>query len=90
MVACAQEPVGGNATEATPLTAADAQAYRWQAMANWYERHGLLNLDSEAAADAHAYRWQAMANWYERQGLLNLDSEAAADQSETAADLPEN
>ena len=51
MVACAQEPVGGNATEATPLTAADAQAYRWQAMANWYERHGLLNLDSEAAAD---------------------------------------
>lgn len=78
-VACAQESAGAAAAAPGPLLTTDAQAYRWQAMADGYERLGMLNVDSDAAADAKAYRWQAMARGYEQLGLLNVDSDAAAD-----------
>lgn len=49
--------------------AADISALRWQAMAEAYERAGLLN-DRIEPGDASAYRWQAMARAYEQAGLL--------------------
>jgi hypothetical protein len=64
--------------------AADLSAYRWQAMADFYENHGLLtrdNFDYEQAANNLAYRWQAMARFYEKNGILtrdNFDYEQAA------------
>jgi len=52
--------------------AADNKAYRWLAMARWYERHGLLTRgeDKMDVGDIDAYRWLAMARWYEHHGLL--------------------
>lgn len=67
--------------------AANLSAYRWQAMANFYEDNGLLtrdDFDYEAASNLSAYRWQAMANFYKDNGLLtreNFDYEAAANLS---------
>ena len=57
--------------------AADISAIRWQAMANYYEEHGLLtrdDFDYMQAADISAMRWQAMANYYEEHGLLTRDN----------------
>jgi len=58
-----------------PLTsydAAEASAYRWQAIANYYLKHHGAVLGSQLpkplteydAAEASAYRWQAIANYY--------------------------
>jgi hypothetical protein len=52
----------------------EATAYRWLAMARFYEQHGMLTrepFDYEQAAEDLAFRWRAMAEWYERMGLLN-------------------
>lgn len=58
--------------------AAVIQAMRWQAMAQFYADHGLLNtsFDYEEAAVIQAVRWLAMAKFYEDNGLLNVDSAA--------------
>jgi hypothetical protein len=53
--------------------AAENMAYRWTAMARAYERHGLLNTETDPA-DIVAFRWTAMAKAYERNGLLNYKS----------------
>jgi hypothetical protein len=53
--------------------AADIAAYRWLAMAHWYDEQGLstrATFDYAAAGDLMAYRWLAMAAAYERDGLL--------------------
>ena len=71
--------------EIAPLQAVDPVEYRWQAMADYYEKNGLLTRDTfdyEQAADNLAIRWQAMANYYEQNGMLTRDSfdyEQAAD-----------
>jgi hypothetical protein len=57
--------------------AADVSAYRWVAMAKFYEKNGLLTRDTfdyEQAADNVAARWVAMAEFYEKNGLLTRDS----------------
>ena len=54
--------------------AADLSAARWQALARFYEDHGMLTRDPsdyEQAAELSAYRWGAMARFYEENGLLN-------------------
>ncbi|MFN2136694.1 MAG: hypothetical protein ACK2UK_12110 [Candidatus Promineifilaceae bacterium] len=54
--------------------AADISAQRWQAMAAYYEREGLLTrdpFDYAAAAEQAAFRWLAIGKGYERLGLLN-------------------
>ena len=61
--ACSQATAGAAVDSAA---AAEAHAFRWQAMGQAYERMGLLNVDSAAAAEAHAFRWQAMADFYAR------------------------
>ena len=48
----------------------DLMAYRWNAMAEAYERMGLLN-DHDNPDNLMAYRWNAMAEAHERMGLLN-------------------
>lgn len=47
--------------------AANNQAARWQAMAQFYADHDMLNerFDYEQAADNFAARWQAMGQFYE-------------------------
>jgi hypothetical protein len=57
--------------------AAVNHAARWQAMAQFYADHGMLNerFDYEQAADNLAARWQAMGLFYEKNGLLNTPSE---------------
>ena len=50
--------------------AAEAMAYRWQAMAEAYEKAGLLN-DTISAGNADALRWQAIAREHENLGSLN-------------------
>jgi hypothetical protein len=57
--------------------AANNQAARWQAMAQFYADHDMLNerFDYEQAADNLAARWQAMGQFYEKHGLLNMPSE---------------
>jgi hypothetical protein len=50
--------------------AADNHAFRWKAMAEAYERHGMLNYHDNPD-DLSAYRWLAMARAYERLGMLN-------------------
>lgn len=59
--------------------AADIHAARWVAMAEGYERMGMLNFDYEQAANNQAARWVAMGKAYERMGMLNFDYEQAAD-----------
>jgi hypothetical protein len=56
--------------------AADHSAARWQAMAQFYADHDMLNdrFDYEQAADNFAARWQAMGRFYEKNGLLNTRS----------------
>lgn len=46
--------------------AAASQIYRWEAMADFYAAHNLLNepFDYAQAAENQAYRWQAMADFY--------------------------
>lgn len=48
----------------------DLMAYRWNAMAQFYEKNGMLNNRLDAA-DLMAYRWNAMAQAYKSKGLLN-------------------
>lgn len=57
--------------------AAANHAARWQAMAQFYAGHDLLNerFDYEQAADDLAARWQAMGLFYEKNGLLNTPSD---------------
>jgi hypothetical protein len=56
--------------------AAANHAARWQAMAQFYADHDMLNerFDYEQAADNLAARWQAMGLFYEKNGLLNTPS----------------
>lgn len=63
--------------------AADISAMRWQAMAEAYEKAGLLN-ERMDAGDVSATRWQAMGRFYEEQGLLTRD---AFDYAQAADDL---
>ena len=53
--------------------AADNLAYRWIAMAQAYEKAGLLNRKTDPG-DLMAYRWNAMAQAYQRHSLLNYGS----------------
>ena len=57
--------------------AADNQTARWQAMAQFYADHDMLNerFDYEQAADNLAARWQAMGQFYAKNGLLNTRSD---------------
>ncbi len=57
--------------------AANNQAARWQAMAQFYADNDMLNerFDYEQAADTQTARWQAMALFYEKNELLNTRSE---------------
>jgi len=51
----------------------DALTYRWQALADFYKRAGLLtrdDFDYERAADVHAARWVAMGKFYQDKDLL--------------------
>jgi hypothetical protein len=50
--------------------AAENSAFRWLAMARFYESHGLLNQRTDPD-DSLAFRWQAMARFYESHGMLN-------------------
>lgn len=46
---------------------AEISAFRWQAMATFYEDNDLLTrdvFDYAAAANNSAFRWQAMADYY--------------------------
>ena len=52
------------------VAAADNHAFRWNAMAEAYERHGMLNYHNNPD-DLSAYRWLAMAKAYEQLGLRN-------------------
>jgi hypothetical protein len=77
--------MAANVASSDYTTAADVSAYRWQAMARFYEKNGLLTRDAfnyEQAADNMAARWVAMAKFYEKNGLLTRDAfnyEQAAD-----------
>lgn len=54
--------------------AADNMAFRWLAMARFYERNNMLTSDTfdyEQAADNMAFRWLEMARFYEEHGMLN-------------------
>jgi len=66
-----------------PLTsydAAEATAYRWQAMAKFYLRQQGIVCSSQLskpltaydAAEASAYRWQAICNYYLHDGLARI------------------
>jgi len=63
--------------------AAANHAARWQAMAQFYADHDMLNerFDYEQAADNQVVRWQAMAQFYADHDMLNerFDYEQAAD-----------
>lgn len=52
-------------------------AYRWQEMAKFYEKSGLLN-DGLDSAELSAYRWNAMAQFYADHGMLNYHSNPEA------------
>lgn len=66
------------------VEAADPSTARWQAMARFYEKHGMLTrdpFDYEQAEANHVARWQAMAKFYEDRGMLTryaFDYEQAA------------
>ena len=71
------EPQAEQATIAgrnlTTLSSDEVSAYRWQAMADFYEKNGLLRsdaLDYEQAANNMAARWIAMAEYYKAHGML--------------------
>ena len=72
-LAAAPEEVESEASEEFDYEqAADNMAYRWNAMAEGYERLGMLNYSTNPD-DVSAFRWRAMAEGYERLGLLNDD-----------------
>ena len=48
----------------------DVMAYRWNAIAQGYEKLGLLNANMDPG-DVKAYRWNAIARGFEKLGLLN-------------------
>lgn len=50
--------------------AAEIKGLRWKAMAEAYEKQGLLNITS-SPDEAMAYRWIAMARFYEKSDLLD-------------------
>ena len=50
--------------------AAENMAYRWQAMAQAYAKHGRSDVGTDPG-EISAYRWNAMAAAYEGRGLLN-------------------
>ena len=48
-------------------------AYRWQALARYYEMHDLLNPNAAFFVEAEeclCFRWAALANYYEQHDLL--------------------
>ncbi len=69
----------------TEYDAAEAAAYRWQAFADYYQKHGVQAqagsqlpvtgaqlqklLTEYDAAEASAYRWQAFADYYQKHGV---------------------
>jgi hypothetical protein len=66
-----------------PLTsydAAEAMAYRWQAMATFYQKHPEIGAGTQLskpltvydAGEASAYRWQAIYNYYVLYGLARI------------------
>jgi hypothetical protein len=61
-------------TSLVAADSADALAYRWQALADYYEGNGLLtrNVPVLDAADVSAARWIAAAKFYEANGMLNV------------------
>jgi len=67
----------------TTLSAADASAYRWDAIAKFYaEQSAAQNLTTLSAADASAYRWDAIAKFYAGQATTqNLTTLSAAEAS---------
>jgi len=56
--------------KAKTLDAGDVKAFRWLAMAQGYERLGMLNTTMDAG-DVMAFRWLAIAQGYEHLGMLN-------------------
>ena len=56
--------------------AAENTAFRWVAMAEAYQRNGMLNYSSNPD-DVSAFRWNAIADGYERLGLLNVHTDPA-------------
>lgn len=61
-------------TDLTTLSPEDVMAYRWEAMAKFYERYlSSQNLTFFNASDSSAYRWQAMANFYASRPQLSAD-----------------
>jgi hypothetical protein len=87
LVACqAAQPSQAAPAEASVLAAnfdyeraAEINAARWQAMADFYQGYDGLNYDSEQAAETNAARWEAMGHFYEEQARLNLDYERASE-----------
>ena len=71
LIACGSDSVQEEATLNQPAHA-EQTTVRWQAMADFYERHDLLNrtIDPEMVTEQTAVRWQAMADFYERHDLL--------------------
>jgi len=54
-----------SAQDLTTLSAADASAYRWEAMAKFYAgQPATQNLTTLSAAEVSAYRWDAIARFY--------------------------
>jgi hypothetical protein len=78
--------VGQPATQnLSTLSAAEASAYRWDAMAKFYARQAAAqNLTTLSAAEASAYRWDAMAKFYAGQAspAANLSWPARPDFSQ--------
>ena len=76
-------PAGQSATQnLTTLSAADVSAYRWDAIAKFYESQRLPTGDLTllSAADASAYRWDAVARFYAGQAAaVNLSWPARPD-----------
>ena len=53
--------------------AAENTAFRWIAMAEAYQRNGMLNYSSNPD-DVSAFRWNAIAQGYKQHGMLNYAS----------------
>lgn len=56
--------------------AADNQAARWQAMAEFYAANDMLNFSYTQAAENQAMRWQAMAEFYAANDMLTVRTQA--------------
>jgi hypothetical protein len=71
--------VSAKTTDLTTLDAADISAYRWEAMAKYYEGSSVKDLTTLSAAEISAYRWEAMAKYYEGSSARDLTTLDAAD-----------